>query len=463
MLELKFDAKKQLKIRLRAQSPMIHFQACDGGPSGVKVTESETIGHIGGGLSGVTLRASEVRPKLDKYIFRRIAGIAPGEELSGDHLLKVKKDLLKREEYQDIFSDPDKTDYALKYKMSIQVDKDELVRIVKLEKDPPENMPLEKRKKYYSSAYMPFFANSNKTPRMKGVLCDPVLTITCFNEHVRSLIVKYLKDFFFVTNFGTRQGKGFGSFVLEGSEREEASVVQALMENYGAKACYRMQVKNPPTELYFSDYFNYIGYFSQFMKSGRNDPGKRNKRENKNLYYVRGFIFQYMHSQGIGNEKKWMKKNNISPTYYTNHSTVNKEENEGEYRFVRAMLGTQNSIRYKEAEKKFTKIYIADVTRGNDKFERVPSPVFYKIIGNDIYIIAGRVPKRLFNHKFIFRGYHSESLATPDAFDIDDFIKKYVEFYNDKSDENAPRQQFFKEMKSAPMVEETSYEKSSID
>lgn len=421
MLELKFDARKQLKIRLRAQSPMIHFQACDEGPS------------------GVTLRASEVRPKLDKFIFHRIAGIAPGEELSGDHLLKVKKDLLKREEFQDIFTDPDKADYALKYKMSIQVDEDKLVTFVTLEK---ENSSY--------SAYMPFFANAGKRDRapLKGVLCDPVLTITCFNEHVRSLIVKYLKDFFFVTNFGTRQGKGFGSFVLEGSEREEANVVQALKKNYGAKACYRMQIKYPSKERCFADYFDYIGNFAQFMKSGKNDI--------KRLNYVRGFIFQYMHSQGIGNEKKWMKKNNISPSYYTNHYTVNKEENEKEYRYVRAMLGTQNSIRYKEAEKKSKYIYIEDATRGDNKFERVPSPVFYKIIGNDIYIVAGRVPKRLFNHKFVFRGYHSESLLTPDAFDIDDFIKKYVEFYNDKSDENAPRQQFFKEMKSAPMVEEVS-------
>ena len=222
MLELKFDARKQLKIRLRAQSPMIHFQACDGGPS------------------GVTLRASEVRPKLDKYIFRRIAGIAPGEELSGDHLLKVKKDLLKKEEFQDIFTDPDKADYALKYKMSIQVDADKPVTFVTLEK---ENSSY--------SAYMPFFANAGKRDRapLKGVLCDPVLTITCFNEHVRFLIVKYLKDFFFVTNFGTRQGKGFGSFVLEGSEREEANVVQALKKNYGAKVCYRMQIKYSPSAL----------------------------------------------------------------------------------------------------------------------------------------------------------------------------------------------------------------------
>lgn len=438
MLELKFDARKQLKIRLRAQSPMIHFQACDGGPS------------------GVTLRASEVRPKLDKYIFYRIAGIAPGEELSGDHLLKVKKDLLKREEFQDIFTDPDKTDYALKYKMSIQVDKDELVRIVKLEKDPPENMPLEKRKKYYSSAYMPFFANSNKTPRMKGVLCDPVLTITCFNEHVRSLIVKYLKDFFFVTNFGTRQGKGFGSFVLEGSEREEASVVQALKENYGAKACYRMQVKNPRTKLYFADYFNYIGYFSQFMKSGRNDPGKRTESENKKLYYVKGYIYQYMRDKGIGNEKKWMKKNDISPVYWTDHKTDNIEENEREYRYVRAMLGTQNSIRYKTEYRPET-VRIKDATDGGNKFERVPSPIFYKIIGDNIYIVAGRIPKALLGHRYKFLGASSSgTLLTPDAFDIDDFMKKYVDFYNDKRDENAPRQQFIKEMKSAPMVEEVS-------
>lgn len=423
MLELKFDARKQLKIRLRAQSPMIHFQACDGGPNGVtqKTNGKETTGHIGGGLSGVTLRASEVRPQLDKYIFRRIAGIAPGEEFSADHLLKVKKDLLKREEYQDIFSDPEKANYALKYKMSIQVDADAKVTCVTLENE----------KKY--SAYMSFFGNAGKTPRMMGVLCDPILTITCFNEHVRGLIVKYLKDFFFVTNFGTRQGKGFGSYVLDGSEREEANVVQALKENYGAKACYRMQVKNPSKERCFADYFDNIGNFAQIMKSGINHK-----------VYIKGYIFKYMleNKTSIGNDKKWMKINGILPCDSIRSNDVN-----GNYKYVRAMLGTTNRIKIKNE----TEIEIKDAGKDNTIFERVPSPVFYKIIDKNIYIVAGRIPKDLYNHVFAFavkksaqnKSPNSKSnsakkssgtLPTPDTFDIDDFMEKYVVYYNNEVD-----------------------------
>lgn len=469
MVHLEFDAKKQLRIQLMAQSPLIHFQASD----------KE--------LRGVTLRASEVRPQLDRYIFRNIAGIEPGTEITESDILSRKKELIKHREYQGIFVNENKPDFALKYKMAIETAPNEQREIITLEKE---------NSRY--SAYKPFFSNTGiKDPkkRLKGVINNPFLIITCFNDNVRSLIKKYLEDFFLVTNFGTRQGKGFGSFILTGSGKDEKQIVTALKKNYGAKKCYRMRLLHRDPGRCYADYFDYIGSFAQFMKSGQS----RSYNNIEKTDYVKGYIFQYMLNKGIGNEKKWMKNNGISTKYYTKHPPKQEPEDMkvSSYEYVRAMLGTQDNILYQDWKQKPLTGYMTisisdaeDAEKDDFLFERVPSPIFYKIIGNNIYIVAGRIPKKLFNHKFFFKGdvqhksqtiskanekqfdtdnyldkhskgdnpYKSGTISTPDEkqFDIDDFLAKYVRFYNNDGLEDGPRKQFPRDMRFAPKVEEVS-------
>lgn len=78
-----------LEVKLEAQSPMIHFQANKGHP-------------------GVTVRASEVKPKLDKFLIRKL------QKRDGiQNVEQIKK------KYSSFFIDS--THNALNYKMKMEM------------------------------------------------------------------------------------------------------------------------------------------------------------------------------------------------------------------------------------------------------------------------------------------------------------------------------------------------------
>ena len=77
-----------LKVTLKQHTPLLHFQPNE---------------------PNATLRASEVKPKLDKYII---------EQIGGGSYEKVKGDVKK--EYKDLFINKDNI-YALDYSLRIDV------------------------------------------------------------------------------------------------------------------------------------------------------------------------------------------------------------------------------------------------------------------------------------------------------------------------------------------------------
>lgn len=422
----KFERFK-LMLPLEAQMPMIHFQSTQ---------------------CGATLRASEVKPKLDRFLLGKIMREA------GKSIAELKKD----EKYKELFLDTgSEINDGLDYKM--QITERDVVREVDLSKN------ADKRDNYTM-----FYANMGKhNPEelVYGVFSSPVITIICFKEKLRHYIEENIEKFFLVTNFGTMQNKGFGSFAPETwchngklDKTKLAEVAAAYQELIPGGQCYAMEFENYPVKTApFADKNRFckevsetIKSFYSIMKSGQNMRG-----------YVRSYIYTYGHEVlELGNEKAWMKKNRIAPI-------VNKPENEKKqefgsekYRYLRAFLGMGEQIEYGTGynDKGFIEknpVVKVSIKCKEAKFERLSSPIYFKVIGNVVFIVAFDVPKELYGTEFIFSGEKKSKnkripaeamgsgiLQVPSKaevkgrFDIQDFLKRYVEFYNGDMREKLP-------------------------
>lgn len=328
----------ELKYNLIAQSPQIHFQARN---------------------SGSTLRATEVKPKLDRYLIRlaKIAGV----------------------DYKNwMLSDNSK---ALDYKMRITAGQNRI-----------GDMRIEDFRIYYG--------NMGAEERKELVFRDCKLSIVCFNKELRKFIDKYIKDFFIVTNFGTMQGKGFGSYVVENwdagmsVEAKEQYVVDRLCKDSGAQYCYVFDAATtlPKT-------FARIKTVYALMKSGINFHS-----------YSRSLLIKYMHEKKrIGNEKAWLKQKRIAPAI----GRQSYQHDDKNY-YVRALLGVADRNEYiKDLHNRGDKatVFIKNVPEDGceDVIERFPSPIFFKIVGNTVYYIARSIHPSIYGKKFCFESsnYHT--------------------------------------------------------
>ena len=313
---------------LKQQTPIIHFQY------------SQT---------GATLRATEVKPKLDAFILKRV-----GEETakSNGWLIGDTK--------------------ALNYKMRFCSLGEEYVEFTS------------------PGPYDIYYGNMGEdTIFVKGVVAkDSTVTmeIICFYEDLRQTIDSLLENFFNVTNFGRMQNKGFGSFILDtgnvDSQRTRTiKISKQLCEEYGATHCYNFNGGQAC--------FKRIKTIYSIIKSGLNFRG-----------YRRSLLFYYMHDMSIGNEKAYLKQRGMAPTDVGPHANSGNYE---QYRkstsqhtpfYVRALLGVGEQVEYQKRVGGKTKISIdCTETDRNDKalIERFPSPIFFKVIGGTVYYVGGRI------------------------------------------------------------------------
>lgn len=155
-----------LTIKLKQHTPLIHFQHDQ---------------------DGATLRASEVKPRLDKYILTQLGA---GDYENGKADAKAKGWLVGKGEHP-----------ALDYKM----------RIIALNL---HNAALER-----NNELPMYFGNMNSdNPKGKSeCLGNNLLQLSIISKRNDLLkeICKYITDFFLMNNFGTRQSKGYGSFSVK--------------------------------------------------------------------------------------------------------------------------------------------------------------------------------------------------------------------------------------------------------
>ena len=151
-----------LTIKLKQHTPLIHFQHDQ---------------------EGATLRASEVKPKLDKFILTKLTS---EERTQGETEGWIKK----------------KNDKVwLDYKMHIAC--------------PDVKSHVEIRDFEYRERTPLFFGNmKSDTPKGVSFCSEPLDLVIIATEQIHKIIAKNINEFFFFNNFGTRQSKGYGSFYL---------------------------------------------------------------------------------------------------------------------------------------------------------------------------------------------------------------------------------------------------------
>jgi len=362
-----------LTYALKAQTPMLHFQAQQ---------------------PGATLRATEVKPKLDKFILQRL-----GKE-------NIPKDWFL----------PD-TD-ALNYKLRFRADGEGQVT-------EPHKM---------------FFGNSGKhsgqpdyTWALQG---DCTMTLLCFIPALRDTIDQLIVPFFICINFGRMQNKGFGGFTVANRSCTKAEIGKQLCKSTGAAACYAFAA-----DRYTDRTFDAIQLLYTVMKAGFNRTNHASARPEQ---YHRSYLFEFFHSLQIGNEKAAMKKAGVSPAVqHPQNNRVTSEQDQDAYHYVRALLGIADHIEYitgfewranrqgREAffplkEKETVAIACPDVAR-------FASPIFFKVIDGTVYIAANRVDPEILGKPFTFTNKTTGeriTLTVPSQFDIDGFMAWFVERYN---------------------------------
>lgn len=163
----------QLKIHLRQHTPLLHFQ-------------SEQ--------AGATLRASEVKPRLDRFI-----------------LSEIGKDKVRMKEWVTPACDT-----ALDYKLRIvPIGTSKLWNNIKLRDKSASNKTL--------LTEFPYFGNVGDTEYPKELVYYPLgvdLFFFSLKEALLEHITKKISKFLAHTNFGTRQSKGFGSFYVDSKEKK---------------------------------------------------------------------------------------------------------------------------------------------------------------------------------------------------------------------------------------------------
>lgn len=166
---------KQIKVTLKQHTPLLHFQPLQ---------------------EGATLRASEVKPKLDRFLIDKLGGVD-----------KIDKEWRVG-----------KSDYpALDYKMRIETEG--MVEGMKLKQEPnPKsrkwNTPGFPDK--YKLLILSNMGGKDTEEELVNLSMHKsiTMTLTCKKDGMLDEIKQQLPLFFSITNFGQRQNKGFGSFTV---------------------------------------------------------------------------------------------------------------------------------------------------------------------------------------------------------------------------------------------------------
>lgn len=364
--------------KLQQLTPMIHFQAEE---------------------SGACLRASEVKPKLDKFIRNWKKDIPVEWYIRGEKAQET-----------GVFA----LDYKLRFAATGTPE------IISNKKDKNGKMQYNICRSYFGDE--------------KAVMYrQPVqMTVVCFIPELLECIKEYIEIFFVMHNFGTRQDKGFGSFVLSeidgcttGWEDKDYPdmvkdfVLYGLWYKYGKVEYAKKTVLEDVRMIY------------GLMKSGWNFTKIGMYPDD----YFKGFIFRYFMEKNpeIMNDKKFIKTRLEFPNQKMHRSTIISEDVESADNkkacFYRALLGLPGYYEYKDKDRTGK----VDVN-SKEEIHRFHSPLLWTLAGR--YMLA--IPQlegfeAILNKKFEFTGPINTALtATPDSFDFEDFLNNFCEDFNDK-------------------------------
>jgi hypothetical protein len=366
----------QLIIPLRQHTPIIHFQHQQ---------------------DGATLRATEVKPKLDKYLIKNAFGA-------------------EKRAYERFLVGSANSDHAaLDYKMRIITEKSN------------RDICLPIRKKDRDNSVPMFFANMGDDYEERGLVFreHTELYIHCFHPELKNIIGSHIASFFAITNFGMRSTKGFGSFTVEG---DTTVPTQA----------FRFSVNSKDWNIVFRT----MDLFYKSIRGGINGAIKPSDGRYVKGFYMKPMIFQYALDQEVKWEKKIIKEQRAfhGQVEGQRNDPKNDKNNPRDWplwasppkpRIVRDLLGLSTDQTWKGYPGGKNG---ATITKEHNEgqIERFASPIVFKPIqtnnGFDVFFWANPIPKEYLDAAFKIEVNGQSIGSTPmwKEFDIQHFLREYV-------------------------------------
>lgn len=394
----------QLEIKLKQHTPLIHFQHDQ---------------------DGATLRASEVKPKLDKFILTQLGG-AGGYE-AGKDIAKKNGWLVGRGDHP-----------ALDYQMRINVPSVENREIGKKQRIPM------------------FFGNMNDNSKGISYCKDAIdMTFLSKQEEILDEINNNKTKFFLLNNFGSRQTKGYGSFYPLLNENDS---LDPIIKQYGSFYFYYSTKDRLPisSSKDFGFLFQQIDFFYKTLRSGINQNGSYFKSM---MYHYAKYNEKYWEKRAIRtnfelfSNSKFNQNNDLSGDDLKQRRNLDwgekgdyKTDNEKgcnaldkEVKLYRDMLGLSISQEWVSYGAIINKKMIKKEKEGVD-IERFKSPILFKPIFDPakqkyiIFIFPNPICDGFFNQEFEININYKEgesdkgrnttplALTTPAVFDVADYL-----------------------------------------
>lgn len=390
-----------LKITLKQHTPLIHFQHDQ---------------------DGATLRASEVKPKLDKFIIKHAFH---------DNFDECKEYLVgyNPQKPNDLKTKWNSGYRALNYKMRIEYDSHSK-HIWKMEN--------ERGKSLFPSFFGNQKADSEKVKELVFIeqkeQDSTSISIIILTSHkkLRDEVDSLKENFFLIHNFGTRQSKGFGNYFPIDNEIKDIND-KRIGHYYRFKIS--IPIQNQSWEKVFKKLDERLSYFYKSLRSGINiEP-----------FYFKSLMFFYALEEKMYYDKRTIREHyslffDKEKKHPTNNGNYDKGEifekknniyNQINARLYRDMLGLSSS-------QSWQKYAGALISKENGNIERFKSPLLIKpfittVTDNDVefivLVIPSEIPDFYYNQVFaIKKDGNNETfleLKTPEKekFCIEKFLK----------------------------------------
>lgn len=376
----------RLTIKLRQHTPLIHFQHDQ---------------------AGATLRATEVKPKLDKFILTQLG--------NGNY----EKGLVKAEKDKWLIRDTKALDYKLRFIISEEPDISEINNVKtdrKTGKIQTKERTEDKRIIKVLNSYPLYFGNLDKDieddseyKRFSFLKKTFVMELFTFNRALKEYIKMEIEltSFFAQNNFGSRQSKGFGSFYIEKDDQNYKSI----------DTKYQFTINVSKRDIWH-ELFETIDIFYKSLRSGIN-------LKSSNPFYFKSLLFLYFKSKNI----QWDKKS-IKERFFNYDLEKQKREHENpdilnfrstEKKLVKDLLGLSTNESWGS--------YRTTIEKSNDNIDRFKSPITFKPVQVSekqfsIYIFINAIDPDFLNQQFEINNRKSQfHLSTPAEFSADDFLR----------------------------------------
>lgn len=430
---------KVLKVTLKQHTPLIHFQHDQ---------------------YGATLRASEVKPKLDKYIIAReynndyekckyyLVGYKFSKKETEEARIKEEEKL-----NNDLKFKFEKSNYrALKYKVKItsKIVAEYLIssNLNRRGKSVLNDLNI----KFLSNTL--YFAQEEKNNEIignkdvslwnnigsKGIMLSNIELNVVGDNHNVGIIAKHIQSFFLYENFGNRQNKGFGCFEVTGIYLDNDSNSQQLKSNEELLKknflfCYKKVCKSNNLNVIFST----ITKDYKILKSG---DSSRNIKSKLMLYFLKQI------KRNLGNRILWEKdffRKNSDDKYQKignekyhlkGHYTFEILPSDS-FKYIRALLGVANQYEFLLMNPPMNNMknkLVISVDGGKSGVERFKSPITFKVLDNCIYLVGNQINRNILNKEFNYfikiksdprydNSPINDSLRIPESFDLNGFIQ----------------------------------------